>query len=122
MNCESGSRVALEAVVQQPVRRVLAVIPLVTVALGCSPTAGSIPGSRPADAPVAPSAVHIPPQPASEHSDDAPATEIVTELPDRTNPVIAAAALRPAKVRPGETVVFFIQARIAPTWHIYRAD
>jgi DsbC/DsbD-like thiol-disulfide interchange protein len=45
----------------------------------------------------------------------------VIEEPNRAKPVTVAAAVRPAKVRPGGTLVLYVQARIAPTWHIYGA-
>jgi DsbC/DsbD-like thiol-disulfide interchange protein len=36
--------------------------------------------------------------------------------------VVAAAALQPARARPGETVTLVIEVRTAPGWHIYAVE
>jgi hypothetical protein len=36
--------------------------------------------------------------------------------------VVVGAALRPTKVRQGQTLTLFVQACIAPTWHIYGTE
>jgi DsbC/DsbD-like thiol-disulfide interchange protein len=47
---------------------------------------------------------------------------LLTEQPTPQKPFVAAAGLRPALVRAGETIELVIEARTAPTWHIYAAD
>ena len=61
-------------------------------------------------------------QSASESPEDAAPAGIVAEEPSPARPVAFGAAVRPAKVRPGETLILFVQACIAPTWHIYSAE
>jgi DsbC/DsbD-like thiol-disulfide interchange protein len=51
-----------------------------------------------------------------------PSASIVKEEPTDRQPVVAGAALRPAKIQPGGTMTIVVQVKIAPTWHIYAAD
>jgi DsbC/DsbD-like thiol-disulfide interchange protein len=81
------------------------------LALGCARSAPG-PGGNPSALPV-PSAASRPEEPP----DDLPLEE-----PTPAQPVVVGAALRPAKVPAGGTLTLYVQARIAPTWHIYGAN
>ena len=51
-----------------------------------------------------------------------PPASVVKEEPSARKPVVAGAAISPGKVKAGDTVTLVVQAKIAPTWHIYAAD
>jgi hypothetical protein len=63
--------------------------------------------------PVAPTA-----QSTTDRPEDVPPAGIVTVEPGPAQPIVVGTALRPAKVRPGQSLTLFVQACIAPTWHI----
>jgi DsbC/DsbD-like thiol-disulfide interchange protein len=50
--------------------------------------------------------------------------DVEMELPEPSpsEPVSPGIALVPAQVRPGETVLLVVKAKIAPSWHIYAID
>jgi hypothetical protein len=82
------------------------------LALGCA-RSESVTAVRPANSPIAP---------VASHAEEPLPEDLVTEEPTRAKPVVIGAALRPAKVRAGGTLTLYVQARIAPTWHIYGPD
>lgn len=97
--------------------QLLASVLLLPVAVfGCDRPTGSSAQVSSAGTPTAPMA------PSAKNQEDEPPADIVTGVPDQSEPVVAGAALRPAKVRPGESLTLFVQARVAPTWHIYGAQ
>jgi DsbC/DsbD-like thiol-disulfide interchange protein len=48
--------------------------------------------------------------------------DIALDAPTSRRPVVAGAALAPAKVNAGGTVTLVVKAKVAPSWHIYAAD
>lgn len=63
-------------------------------------------------------------QNAGAAPDGGSAAEVSIDLdrPTARNPVTAGAALTPSNVQPGGTVTLVVQAKTAPTWHIYPVD
>jgi DsbC/DsbD-like thiol-disulfide interchange protein len=51
-----------------------------------------------------------------------PSVKINLETPSNRRPVVAGAALAPAKAVAGGTLTLVVKAEVAPTWHIYAAD
>jgi hypothetical protein len=95
----------------------LTVVVLAASVLGCEPPAKTGSATSPPSAPVALQA------PATgDRTEEGPPAGIVIEEPSPTQPVAVGATLRPVKVRPGQTMTLFVQARIAPTWHIYGTE
>jgi hypothetical protein len=90
-------------------RHLICLVATALLALGCARPGG-------------PSSAKGPAAPASGQGGDALLTDLVTEEPSPANPVAVAAALRPSKVRPGETLTFIVQAKMAPAWHIYAVE
>jgi Disulphide bond corrector protein DsbC len=107
----------LEAAVKRSPTRLAAVVLLAALVFGCDRPAVTGTGANPADTPVTPTAPS-----AADRPEDAPPAGIVTEQPGPAQPVVVGAALRPANVRPGQTLTLFVQARTAPTWHIYGTE
>jgi DsbC/DsbD-like thiol-disulfide interchange protein len=52
----------------------------------------------------------------------APAVKITLETPSDRNPVVAGAAVAPARVRAGDTFTLVVEAKTASSWHIFAAD
>jgi DsbC/DsbD-like thiol-disulfide interchange protein len=51
-----------------------------------------------------------------------PKVSIPLDPPTDRRPVVAGAAISPAKVRAGDTVTLVVQVKTASKWHIYAAD
>jgi hypothetical protein len=62
------------------------------------------------------------PDPANTPPREPPPETPAHDEPTPQRPVVAWAELRPARVRPGETLTFLVHVKTAPAWHLYAAE